>query len=387
MSRVAYILAPVEFGGAERVSLNFLEHNDRSRWQITPLIFFRPWEKENIFIHHLDRLKYPYHKIPVAIRSPEVGKDPFRVLRAFNIVHSLLKNGSFDIVHTHGYFADIVGIPVSRWLGIPVVTTCHGYIGSSNKISFLNTYNVADQAIVRFSNRIIAVSESLRDILTGRGIREEKIRVVRNSVNVEDRPSQEERERALIREELNISEEDCLIGFIGRLSHEKGFRYLLEAATLLRKESIPVKLLVLGEGPQLGELVDRSRKQGLNGWCHFLGFQKDIHRWIPAMDVFVLSSLTEGTPMALLEVMSHGKPVVATNVGGVPQIIRNGINGMLVPPGDAHAIRSAILDIISDPGFRRRLNEESLKTVRTQFNLKNWMEEIYGIYDDAIGGA
>lgn len=384
MKQVAYILAPVEFGGAERVSLNFLEHNDRTRWQITPIVFVRPWERENVFINHLDRLNYPYCKVPVAVRPPAEGRDYLRVLRAFKIVHSLLKGGSYDLVHTHGYFADIVGIPISRWLQIPVVTTCHGYINSPKRISFINAYNAADRLMVRFSSKVIAVSESLRETLTRSGIRREKVCLVTNCVHVETDIAQEGQDRMAVRERLDVADKECVIGFIGRLSREKGFPYLLEAAATLRKENIPVTLLILGDGPQADEMTNRARELGLNGRCHFVGFQKEVRRWIPAMDVFVLPSLTEGTPMALLEAMSCGKPVVATNVGGVPQVVQDGVNGVLVPPGDTAAIKSAILTILGDSGFESRLKEESRKTIRSSFNLADWMKTIYSIYHDAI---
>src|SRR2546428_11901142 len=139
---IAYIMTPVEFGGAERVNLNFLRNVDRAHFSVVPIVPIRPWEQENIFIDQLEKEKYTITRAPVAVCPPQHGKDYFRVLRCFRIIYSILRKNKFDLAHTHGYFADIVGILAARLLHIPVVSTCHGFISNGTRLEW---YNLLDR--------------------------------------------------------------------------------------------------------------------------------------------------------------------------------------------------------------------------------------------------
>jgi len=371
--KTAYILTPIEFAGAESVSLAFLRHVDRSRIDIRPLTLVRPWEPENRFIRCLEQENYAVSTIPVATRPRTEGRDYLRVLRCYQMVHTFLKKGAFDLVHTHGYFADIVGIPAAKQLNIPTLSTCHGFISNNLKYKF---YNLCDRIALRFSTRVIAVSQGIKMNLVNHGVCASQITVIQNAVQDAGDPDTFRRNRQTMRERLGIREEEFLVGYVGRLSEEKGIRHLMKACAMLQDEGVPVKAVIIGEGPQLSELQSLADSNNLKDAVLFAGFQNNIAAWLPALDVFVLPSLTEGTPLSLLEAMSSGIPVVASSVGGVPQVVQTGQNGILVPPGMPSEIHGAVRRLYENGAFRNKLIREARTTVREKYSIKDWVNKV-----------
>jgi len=378
--KIAYILTPVEFAGAERVNLTFLKNVNRDKFDIHPLLLIRPWEKDdNIFINELRREEYVFDEIPVAKNE---GRDYFRITRCFKIVYSLFKKNHYDLIHTHGYFADIVGIPMARFFRLPSIATCHGFIFNSWKYRF---YNNLDFLALRLSDRVMAVSEDIKTYLVKHGVNRSRISMIQNAVESCYTDESAIENRAEKRRLLNIKENEMLLGFTGRLSKEKGLRYLIEACFLLNQVGLPTKVLIIGEGPQRKELVALADSKDLGHKVLFVGFQKDVHNWLPAVDAFILPSITEGTPMSLLEAMSWGLPIVASDVGGIPQIIDSEKNGVLVPPRQPDRIKEAVYRLYTNGDFRKNIGFEARKTVETKYGIRTWLDKIESEYLDAIG--
>ncbi|MFQ5454088.1 MAG: glycosyltransferase family 4 protein, partial [Candidatus Zixiibacteriota bacterium] len=340
-------------------------------------------EKENVFLDSIKKEKYKYHEVPVAKYAPAEGIDYLRVPRCMKIVHSILKDLECDLVHTHGYFADIVAIPAARALGIPCMSTCHGFISYNRKLRF---YNLLNKIVLRLSLRVISVSESLKDNLIQNGIKEYRICTITNAIQTNDRDASKiSKIRKRTRVAVNLNDDDFVVGYIGRLSEEKGIKHLIDAINKTLKSKLPVKLLIIGDGPQKGELLNYVKGKGVEGIVSLTGFQADIESWIPAFDVFVLPSMTEGTPMVLLETMAFGVPVIATRVGGIPQIIKSGSNGILVSPGSADEIKSALYKLYRDENLRIRMGEDGKKTVKEKYSMKEWMSRVESEYFKLIG--
>jgi|SRR5579863_380529 len=377
---IAFILTPIEFGGAEKVSLTFLKNIDRSRFEVIPIILIRPWEGENYFARELKGQRYRTFEVPVATTEK---RDYLRVIRCYKMVHRILKSTHFDLVHTNGYFADIIGIPVARKLGIPSISTCHGFISTDRK---LRIYNKLDKRVLRFSNRIIAVSPAIREDLSHDGIAESRVVVIQNAVAGYPGRWTCGQMRSTRRVSLGFSEHDYVVGFTGRLSPEKGLRFLVQAISLLVRSAASTKLVLIGEGPEHPALRTFAEEKGLKEKVIFAGFQHDAESWLPCFDVFALPSLTEGTPMALLEAMSCGIPVVASAVGGIPSIIDPGVNGLLVPPGNPDALRDALYNLYMDRPLRRSLAEEGKKTIEVKFSIQDWIGRIENEYLDVLKG-
>src|SRR5262249_7680260 len=182
----------------------------------------------------------------------------------------------------------------------------------------------------RHFNRVIAVSEQMKRDLVQRGVNERKIRVITNALQDES-GSDRTKVRGETRLRLGISEQEVVFGFVGRLSEEKGLAYLLQALKHWTSAAIRWRLVIVGNGPDRAELERAVRSLELGERVIFAGFQTDTAPWYAAMDAFVLPSLTEGTPMVLLEAMASGIPIIASSVGGVPAMISSGKHGLLVP--------------------------------------------------------
>ncbi len=382
--RVAYILTPVDFGGSEKVSLNFLKHVDRGRFDMRPVVLIRPWEDAggNTFLRELESEGYEAHKVPVAIRTKTHGRDYLRVVRCYRLIYSFLRKGSFDLVHTNGYFADTVGIPAARFLGIPCISTCHGFIRNDMKLLI---YNMLDQFVLRLAGKTIAVSEAIKEDLIRHGVRRDRIEVITNAVSAPMNAQEMKAVRSERRTGMRLSPEDFAACYIGRLSAEKGVKHLITALSMIEPGAGRVKLVIIGDGPQKQELKGLAEKLRVGERVVFAGFQSDIEAWIPAMDAFVLPSLTEGTPMALLEAMAHGLPAIASAVGGVPDVIDPGVNGMLVSPGRPEELKDALLRLINDATLRKKLSAAARKKIEAGYDVRDWARKIEAEYGKLAG--
>lgn len=376
--KIGYILTPIEFGGSERVNLSFLKNIDRDKYDICPVLLIRPWENKNLFIEELKKENYRIYQVPVAIRPRSAGRDYFRFIRCYRIVHSFLSKGSFDLVHTHGYFADTVGILAAKMLGIPNISTCHGFI--VNDIN-LKLYNSLDRIILRLADKIIAVSDQIKEDLARSGIKKSRLITIQNAVNITYSDYSFTENRQEKRKLLNLCEGEFVVGYIGRLSEEKGVRHLIKACSLLDDSRFSVKLVLLGTGPQRQELESIVKKKKMEGKTFFAGFQNDIEKWLPVFDIFVLPSLTEGTPMALLEAMSTGIPVIASRVGGVPNIVSHGVNGFLFEAGNSLELVQLIKVLYDNPCLRNKMSAEAVNLVKKNHDVNNWCKVIQQQYE------
>jgi len=371
--KVALLATVTDFGGAERVVLSLIEHINRDLFDLVPIIFTAPSLSDNIFFKHLNKAGKDYYKIYVNSYRLKYLNPLINIFETYQ----LLKKCKFDLIHTHGYRADVLGIFLSKLLGVPVISTCHGFI--SNDLQ-LKLYNRLDHFVLRFSQRIIAVSQGIKSDLIKSGIKESRTRLIQNAVGVSYSDELFAQNRFAKRQKYSIAEKDFVVGYIGRLSEEKGIRYLIEAIALQVRSAFPVKLLIIGEGPQRKELEEFVEKENIKRNVIFAGFQNDIGDWLPAMDVFALPSLTEGTPMSLLEAMAYGIPVIASAVGGVPQVIDSGEEGILVSAGKPQDLSDAILLLYKDIALRERFSEAAKKKIKLKYNIEDWTRTIEAEY-------
>jgi len=375
--RIAYIMTPVEFGGSEKVGLNFLRNVDRSAFEIHPILFFRPWEGDSFFLKEIKKENFSPHRIPVSL-----GKhDYLWLMRRSKKLLSYLRQGHFDLLHTHGYVADILGISSARLLKIPVISTCHGFIESDRKLSI---YNRFDRFFLKFADEIIAVSTSIRSILISGGVEASHIKVIPNAVGINISEASFTSHRSEIRRSFSLPENDFVLGYVGRLSKEKGLEYLIEAVSLARTANCPAKLMIVGDGPLKPQLQTIVRQRRLEPHVIFTGFQNNVEQFLPAMDVFVLPSLTEGTPIALLEAMAYGIPSIASAVGQIPTIITSGESGMLITPGSTQEIHKHIVFLYGNPLVRKSISKTAQEKIQGEFDIKAWVEKIESEYINLI---
>jgi len=256
-----------------------------------------------------------------------------------------------DVVHTHRYKDTVIGATAARLTGVPhLVRTVHGFPEPTRGWNALklHAYELLDRAALRRSSAVlIAVSKNLAEALRRSGFWAGRVTAIHNGMAAVPEVSNEI--KTAVRRELGVPDEALLIGTVGRLAPVKGHVDLIRAIALARPRIPQAKLLIAGEGPLHGELSAMASRLGIADCCIFSGHRDDVHHLTAAMDIFVLPSLSEGIPMALLEAMSLGVPVIATRVGGMPEVVHDRVTGLLVPPGDDRALAEACLELAANP--------------------------------------
>ena len=298
-------------------------------------------------------------------------------MQLYRVLHGIIRDNSFDLVHSNGTLADVLTIPIAMYLRKPILSTCHGLIATRTRLVL---YNYLNRRILRFSNAVIAVSDTIRVDLEKSGVKGSRISVIPNALCGDQDHDSENANRVMIRERLGISEKDFVIGYVGRLSEEKGLEYLIKATAIVIERNPQVKLLIIGEGPDRNKLKIIAHRENIDKNIYFMGFHTNISPWLSAMDLFVLPSLTEGTPMALLEAMAHGLPVAASCVGGIPDIVNSGKNGILFDAANPNYIALVICDMLKNESIRINLGREAKRTIRSKYNVMEWARSIEKVY-------
>jgi L-malate glycosyltransferase len=284
-----------------------------------------------------------------------------------------------DILHAHGFKENLVGGIAARLRGTRVVRTHHG----KGMIGAALRYDVVERLNARLlSDRLIVVSSDLGQFLGNCGLPRKKMTVVLNGMNPLEPSSRQE--VVALKRQLGLPEDAVVVGTTGRLIPVKDHADFLRAARIISQADSRARFVIVGDGPLMSELVGEAETLGIRGVTVFSGFREDAARLGEVFDVFALTSRHEGIPMALLEAMSLGKPVVVTNVGGMPEVVSDGANGILVPPGDPGAFARACLELLGDPSLRRRLSETAAADIRDQFSGDGCARRTLAVYREVL---
>lgn len=280
------------------------------------------------------------------------------------------KDYPVDIVHTHRYKDSVLGGLAAKLAGVPhLVRTVHGLrepMRGWNALKF-RLYEALERfTLMLFGDLVVAVSAQTAEALRKSGYRPTSVTCIHNGVDLGTIVPR--RSAGDVRSELGIDPHALVIGTVGRLSPVKGHAVLLRAARLIRDQHRHATFVIVGEGPLQRTLADEAARLAVADACVFPGARHDVYDLLAAMDIFVLPSLSEGIPMAVLEAMALGKPVVATAVGGLPEIIQDGVTGLLVAPGDERALANACLQLITDPGEASAIGARARRVVEERFS-------------------
>jgi glycosyltransferase involved in cell wall biosynthesis len=275
-----------------------------------------------------------------------------------------------DVVHAHGYKAMVYGLAAARLARRGFVATLHGWTGGSRNIRF---YERLELELCRLADGVAAVSPALTErVRQGLG-RRARVVYVANGLDVEGT-------RAAASGPPPAS--GRYFAVVGRLSVEKGLDLLLDAISLLRDRlrAASVRVIAIGDGPLRAELESRVASEGIGDLFELRGFDPEPARWIKSSIGVLLPSRTEGLPYTALEAMALERPLVATRVGALPQLVEDGA-GVLIPPGDAAVIADAIIRLVDDPGLGDRLGRRALEVVRSRWSgemmARRYLEELY----------
>jgi len=240
--------------------------------------------------------------------------------------------------------------------------------------------------VFRHASAVIANSAAVADFTADYyGVARGRIRVVPNGVRLEAAGEREMREG--LRREMGIPTGILLVGTLGRLSVEKNLPLLLKVAKKITGEFPNVRFVIAGDGPARASLEEAIRRDGLTGRVHLAGARADVPAFLSALDLFVLTSDTEGLPNAVMEAMGSALPVVATRVGGTHEVVQEGETGRLAPPGDAEALSRVLADLLGDEGARRRMGEAGRLRIAERFTMERMIENTCRVYDDILGGG
>jgi glycosyltransferase involved in cell wall biosynthesis len=276
----------------------------------------------------------------------------------------VLRTASADVLFCHGYKADVLGLLAARRLGIPVVSVSRGWTAECPRVRL---YEAIDRSLLRWVDRVICVSAAQAKQVRHAGVRNDRISVIHNAIC----PERFKHPKPAYRDELRQmfpSPLQRIVGAAGRLSPEKGFSVLVDAASAVVRTWPATGFVLFGDGPLRESLVDRIASNGLKGKFVLAGFRSDFDCFLPQLDLMVLPSFSEGLPNVALEALAAGIPVVGTAVGGVPEVIKDGRTGCLVPPGNAQALADRIAWILGDRAARETMRTEGIRSATEHFS-------------------
>ena len=291
----------------------------------------------------------------------------------------IIRERKVDLLVTHGYKPNLLG-RIASWIErIPTVAVSRGWTYESRRVRF---YEFLDRIFLRLADAVVAVSEGQRQKILASGVRPDKVRVIHNAIDLASYPGPAEKS---VRAELGIPQDAILVATAGRLSPEKNHMGLVEAARLVLEKMPEVYFVVFGEGFLRPELEKVVADAGIGNRFLLPGFRSDVRSLLHEIDIFVLPSHTEGLPNVVLEAFACRKPVVATLVGGTPEVVQQDENGFLVPAGEMNQFAEAILKLASDPKLRRKMGDNGFEHVLAAFGYPGQTDAYVDVYSELLG--
>jgi glycosyltransferase involved in cell wall biosynthesis len=316
---------------------------------------------QGIPVHHLGRGRF----------DPRIVADIARLARRLDA----------RILHVHGYAAADFGRLAARAAGAKLVL--HEHFADPRMPAY---QALADRLLRHRTDGAIAVSRSTREFLVHeRFVPEDRVRLIWNGAPLDEfAPAPPDRARR-VRHELGFSDDVLVIGSIGRLNAQKGHRFLVEAAVRLLPSRPRARVLIAGDGDLMADLRQQATALGIADRVVFAGHRTDVPDLLGALDVFCISSLYEGTPLALFEAMAAGKAIVSTSVDGCREVLEDGVTGVLVPPADAAALASGLDRVLGDAALREGLGRQALAASR-RYDVRACVDQMQDLYDELLAG-
>ena len=319
--------------------------------------------------------------VPVTV-FPEAQLHALTVLRELT---GYCRVGKFDVLHTHKYKDTILGAITAAHCGIPhMVRTVHGLMEPFRGFqSFrMGLYELCDDLVIKLKvDRLIAVSSQIEQVLSRR-YGPEKVVQIHNGIRLDQ--VQRIRTPQVTRQQLGIDPAHRLIGTVGRLTAVKGHEHFLIAAQRLLQDRRDLRFVIVGDGPLMNYLKDMARDLCIADHVTFLGHRDDTYDLIGAMDLFVLPSLHEGIPMVLLEAMALARPIVASRVGGIPEVITDRAQGLLISTADPDRLAEACRQFLDDRILAVRCGKGARHRVEEEFSSASMGEKVADLYRNLV---
>ncbi len=379
--KVIHPITRLILGGAQQNTMETCANLNPDRYE-AEIISGPETGTEGELISEVRERGIPLTIMPELVRSPHPLKD----FRAVQKMAAYFRTVKPQIVHTHSSKAGILGRMAARRAGVPVIIhTVHGW-GHHERQNplYRNLFIRLEKRCVRYTDKLIVVSylnaeKGLADSIGTRDL----YTTIHSSINLDDFTNRAW-DTAAMKKSLGLDPGKPVIGTVGRLSPQKNPRDFIQVAERVLKSKPDAQFVFVGDGPMRPEIEEEIRAAGLEGRIRLAGLRRDIPQMLSCFDVFILTSLWEGLPRVIPQAMSVGVPVVANAVDGVSEVIREGINGYSVQPGDVSRMTEHILHLLANESARSEMGSQGRKTAETDFSLKNMVARIEELYEDLL---
>lgn len=364
---ILFVGTQMALGGAQRLLL------DQARWfnsrghRVTAAFLY---DKQGLGQFWGQGLGFPLLTLSTIGSSGSALRKAGGLLVALFRLWRLLLREEFEVVESFTYDSNLLVLPLAWLAGVPVrIATHHGIIeGFPRLLERLHT-ELVNRGI---ANILVNVSRKVLEQAVAVGIRREHMTVIPNGIPV---GGGNRGDVAATRVELGIGQSDVLIISVGRLVYQKGHEYLVQAMQNVVRDFPGARAVICGEGPLRHQLEAQTARLGVDASVRLLGNRMDVSRLLEAADIFVLPSRWEGLPVALLEAMDSGLPVVATRVEGVEEVVQAEIHGLLVAPEDARALAASLKVLVADPDMRRSMGRRARERIASSYTIDSMCEK------------
>jgi glycosyltransferase involved in cell wall biosynthesis len=365
--KIAHVIASNFYGGPEKQIVVHLKRLDTSVYSGMLVSFLENGRDSEI----LDRARL------AGIAHQGIRMASPLDIKAWRNLKRIVRDEAVDLLCVHGYKSTVMGAWIHKTLSVPTLAFSRGYTAENAKVAF---YEFLDRLALRLVSGVVCVSEGQRRRLEALGVRARHVWVVHNAVSTPASVHDLQTARRSVLKRFELPVDSLLCVSAGRLSPEKGHKDLLGAIAAMGEQAFGCSFLLCGDGPCRNALERQAHALGIWERVRFAGFISDIQDVFQVMDLLVLPSHSEGLPNVVLEAFACGKAVVATSVGGVPELVENGRSGILVPPGQPGVLAEAIVRCITEPSLREAYGRAGQSTVRSQFTFEEQTRRLESIY-------
>lgn len=364
--KVLHLITELSIGGAQSALFRLLENFGDASFEHSVACFFNA---EGATANQIRALNIPVFDLRM--------NNKFRV-DALGRLFGLLRQKKPDLLHAWMFHANLAGRILGHLAGIPIIISSERTMGQESRLRYwLNRHSIS------LVDQVVCVSESVADFAVHQiGLPSDKISVIPNGVDPAQYRNLPSKQQA--RKSLSLPIDGVIIAAIGRPRPVKGYQYLLKAFVQASESFPQTQLLFVGNGPDRPGLVDQAQSLGVRSRVIFYDDTINIPQILASLDMLALPSLFEGMPNIALEAMAAALPVLATAVGGTPEVVIDGETGLLVPPGDAEALTSAITRLLKNPQLREEMGQAGRKRVESEFSINNTVREVKRLYVNLV---
>lgn len=365
-TKVMQLTRSLNVGGLEKLVALFARKLDPKTFEVSVCCLLR----KGFFADELEKDGVKIHLIK---DEDTASESRFLFLK----LARLLRKERPDILHTHNTHPMIDGTLAGKMARVPIIV----HTDHARSFPDRTKYMVIENILSRFVHRIVAVSEfSKQQLVHFEKIKPEKIAVIANGVNFARR----QYDRSVLKRAFGVAGASPIIGAVSRLTEQKGTKYLIAAMPAILRAYPGAVLMVVGDGVLRHDLEEQVQELQIESNVRFYGYQKEVEKYIQAMDLLVSPSIWEGMPLGILEVMQCGKPIVATRVGGVPEVVDDGVTGILTDSKSPQELADAVIEMVGREGFIQMAGDAAITRYRENFTEEIMLAKYERLYMDLL---